>query len=148
MSERGCRKVLPGSLVRMKLEIRHAPMHLREARVAFRHVGAGGRLAGRAPIIDELHASGEPRDCTPLGSSSVGVSSVTLALEISEQDVPGVFKLSRVWVKTYGGRTYHYEGEALECPVEAIYPEDEVPEKMESYITKAARFDFSEVEPA
>jgi hypothetical protein len=34
-----------------------------------------------------------------------------------------------------------------ECPVEAIYPEDEVPEEMESYITKAARFDFSEAEP-
>jgi NAD-dependent dihydropyrimidine dehydrogenase PreA subunit len=34
-----------------------------------------------------------------------------------------------------------------ECPVEAIYPEDEVSEAMDSYITKAARFDFSEVEP-
>ena len=27
-----------------------------------------------------------------------------------------------------------------ECPVEAIYPEDEVPEEMESYITKAANY--------
>jgi NAD-dependent dihydropyrimidine dehydrogenase PreA subunit len=27
-----------------------------------------------------------------------------------------------------------------ECPVEAIYPEDEVPEEMESYITKAADY--------
>jgi NAD-dependent dihydropyrimidine dehydrogenase PreA subunit len=27
-----------------------------------------------------------------------------------------------------------------ECPVEAIYPEDEVPEDMESYITKAANY--------
>jgi NAD-dependent dihydropyrimidine dehydrogenase PreA subunit len=27
-----------------------------------------------------------------------------------------------------------------ECPVEAIYPEDEVPEDMESYVTKAADY--------
>jgi NAD-dependent dihydropyrimidine dehydrogenase PreA subunit len=27
-----------------------------------------------------------------------------------------------------------------ECPVEAIYPEDEVPEDMESYTTKAANY--------
>jgi NAD-dependent dihydropyrimidine dehydrogenase PreA subunit len=27
-----------------------------------------------------------------------------------------------------------------ECPVEAIYPEDEVPEDQESYITKAAEY--------
>jgi NAD-dependent dihydropyrimidine dehydrogenase PreA subunit len=27
-----------------------------------------------------------------------------------------------------------------ECPVEAIYPEDEVPEDMEQYITKAANY--------
>jgi NAD-dependent dihydropyrimidine dehydrogenase PreA subunit len=27
-----------------------------------------------------------------------------------------------------------------ECPVEAIYPEDEVPEDMESYVTKAANY--------
>src|SRR4028119_1847996 len=27
-----------------------------------------------------------------------------------------------------------------ECPVEAIYPEDEVPEEMESYTTKAANY--------
>jgi NAD-dependent dihydropyrimidine dehydrogenase PreA subunit len=27
-----------------------------------------------------------------------------------------------------------------ECPVEAIYPEDEVPDDMESYITKAANY--------
>ena len=34
-----------------------------------------------------------------------------------------------------------------ECPVEAIYPEDEVPEDQESYIAKAARFHFLGVEP-
>ena len=34
-----------------------------------------------------------------------------------------------------------------ECPVEAIYPDDEVPEEMEQYITKAAEFDYSGMEP-
>ena len=36
---------------------------------------------------------------------------------------------------------------APECPVEAIYPDDEVPEEMEQYITKAAEFDYSGMEP-
>jgi NAD-dependent dihydropyrimidine dehydrogenase PreA subunit len=34
-----------------------------------------------------------------------------------------------------------------ECPVEAIYPDDEVPEEMESYIAKNAEFDYSGMEP-
>jgi ferredoxin len=34
-----------------------------------------------------------------------------------------------------------------ECPVEAIYPDDEVPEEMQSYITKAAEFDYSRIAP-
>ena len=33
------------------------------------------------------------------------------------------------------------------CPAEAVYPEDEVPEEMESYVTKATEFDYSGVEP-
>jgi NAD-dependent dihydropyrimidine dehydrogenase PreA subunit len=35
----------------------------------------------------------------------------------------------------------------LECPVEAIYPDDELPEDMEHFKTKAAEFDYSGVEP-
>ena len=34
-----------------------------------------------------------------------------------------------------------------ECPVEAIYPDDELPEDMEHFKTKAAEFDYSGVEP-
>jgi ferredoxin len=34
-----------------------------------------------------------------------------------------------------------------ECPVEAIYPDDEVPEHMQHYITKAAEFDYSGIAP-
>ena len=34
-----------------------------------------------------------------------------------------------------------------ECPVEAIYPDDELPEEMEHFKTKAAEFDYSGVEP-
>jgi Fe-S-cluster-containing hydrogenase component 2 len=34
-----------------------------------------------------------------------------------------------------------------ECPVEAIYPDDEVPEDMQHYITKAAEFDYSRIAP-
>ncbi len=34
-----------------------------------------------------------------------------------------------------------------ECPVEAIYPGDEVPEDQESYATKAVEFDYSNIAP-
>ena len=33
------------------------------------------------------------------------------------------------------------------CPVEAIYPDDEVPEDMQHYIIKAAEFDYSRIAP-
>jgi hypothetical protein len=35
-----------------------------------------------------------------------------------------------------------------ECPVEAIYPEDEVPEEMDSYISRAVGFDHSGMRPS
>jgi NAD-dependent dihydropyrimidine dehydrogenase PreA subunit len=34
-----------------------------------------------------------------------------------------------------------------ECPVEAIYPGDEVPEEMQHYATRAAEFDYSTTAP-
>jgi ferredoxin len=34
-----------------------------------------------------------------------------------------------------------------QCPVEAIYPGDEVPEHLQQYATKAAEFDYSGVAP-
>ena len=34
-----------------------------------------------------------------------------------------------------------------QCPVEAIYPGDEVPEEMQEYVTKAAELDFSKLAP-
>jgi ferredoxin len=34
-----------------------------------------------------------------------------------------------------------------ECPVEAIYPGDEVPEDQQSYVTTAAEFDYSSTAP-
>ena len=35
-----------------------------------------------------------------------------------------------------------------QCPVDAIYPDYQLPEEMEHYKTKAYEFDFSEMEPA
>jgi ferredoxin len=34
-----------------------------------------------------------------------------------------------------------------ECPVEAIYPGDEVPEDMQYYVSRAAEFDYSDTAP-
>jgi ferredoxin len=34
-----------------------------------------------------------------------------------------------------------------ECPVEAIYPGDEVPEDMQYYVSRAAEFDYSSTAP-
>jgi NAD-dependent dihydropyrimidine dehydrogenase PreA subunit len=34
-----------------------------------------------------------------------------------------------------------------QCPVEAIYPGDEVPEDMQYYVSRAAEFDYSSTAP-
>jgi hypothetical protein len=108
MSERRYEKFWPGSVIRMVLEIRHAPMHLRNAGVVFRHE--------EQPEF-ELYAAGEP---DPTGSQvslsprGVGEPSVTeMELQIPEGAVSGIYKVKRAWAESYGGHTYRYEGEEL-----------------------------------
>jgi hypothetical protein len=74
MSERRYeKKLLPGAVVKVKLELQHAPMAWSEAFVAFRRQGPEGKWVGDSPTVDEVYASGLPSDFTVLGSAGVGV---------------------------------------------------------------------------
>jgi hypothetical protein len=70
-------------------------MHVREAGVVFRHVEHDQ---------SELTASGPPE--TIGGQTNV----VRLTLPIPAVATPGLYRVNRMWVETYGGRRYDYEG--------------------------------------
>lgn len=97
MSERGYRRYLPGDEIRLKLEIQHPLMHLGEAGVAFRHE--------EYPQI-ELDARG-PTEVA--GNSRV----VNLMLSVPPGATPGLYRAHRLWVETYAGRVYDYEGDEV-----------------------------------
>jgi hypothetical protein len=99
MRDHGYRRFLPGDEVRLNLEIiKFVRMHVREAGVVFRHVEHDQ---------SELTASGPPE--TIGGQSNVA----RLTLPIPAEATPGLFRVNRMWVETYGGRRYDYEGEEV-----------------------------------
>lgn len=97
MSERGYRRYLPGDEIPLKLEIQHPRMHLGEAGVAFHH---------EEHPETELSASG-PTEVA--GNSRV----VNLRLSVPPGAAPGLYRANRLWVETYGGRVYDYEGDEV-----------------------------------
>jgi hypothetical protein len=100
MRDHGYRRFLPGEEVRLNLEIiKFARMHVREAGVVFRHVEHDKR--------SELTASGTPEHIE--GQSNL----VRLTLPIPAGAPPGLYRVNRMWVETYGGRRYDYEGEEV-----------------------------------
>ena len=99
MIDHGYLRFLPGDQVRLNLEIiKFARMHVREAGVVFRHVEHDQ---------SELTASGPPE--TIGGQSNVA----RLTLPIPAVATPGLYRVNRMWVETYGGRRYDYEGEEV-----------------------------------
>ena len=103
MSEHGYRQFLPGDKIRMELEIRYPRMHLREAGVTFRH---------EEHARSELSASGPVEDPDPrrrLSDSKVA----SLSFSVPSGALPGLYRVSELWVETYGGRVYRYEGEEV-----------------------------------
>jgi hypothetical protein len=100
---------LPGDMIRMRVEIRHIPIRLHKAGVVFRHEeetegselyavgvpGASGNRAAHAP--------------TAVGGPSVA----ELTLEVPRRAAPGVYKVDRMWVETFGGRVYRYQRDEL-----------------------------------
>jgi hypothetical protein len=99
MMDHGYLRYLPGDQVRLNLEIiKFTRMHVREAGVVFRHV---------EHEQSELTASGPPE--TIGGQSNVA----RLTLSIPALATPGLYRVNRMWVETYGGRRYDYEGEEV-----------------------------------
>ncbi len=88
MMDHGYLRYLPGDQVRLNLEIiKSARMHVREAGVVFRHVDHDQ---------SELTASGPPE--TIGGQSNVA----RLTLPIPADATPGLYRVNRMWVETYG----------------------------------------------
>ena len=123
MNEGGYRQFLPGDEIKLKLEIRYARMHLHEVGVVFRH-----------EEDEEQHqlAAGGP----PEASGTTNVAELTLLVPAGA--VPGIYRVRQLWLETYGGRVYRYQGEevaeiASRFALEVIAEPDEKPELGLSY---------------
>jgi hypothetical protein len=101
MSEHGYSGFLPGDIVRLELVIQDPRMHLSEAGVVFRH---------EERDQSELSASGPVEDLEPRRRTSPPHKVATLAFPVPGEAEPGLYRVNRLWVETYGGRVYHYEG--------------------------------------
>jgi hypothetical protein len=111
VSEQRLQKYRPGDEIEMVLHIQHAPMHLRE--VSARLFSKGQEEGG---IISHIDLSGTPgiSEEQPFQLQAPLQSEVRLSVKVGPDDVPGVYRLNRVTVKTYGGREHHYSAEELD----------------------------------
>jgi hypothetical protein len=104
MSEHGYRRFLPGDKVSLELEIHSPHMHLHEAGVSFRHEERyQSELSARGPVGDP-----DPRR---RGASNFKVAA--LSFSVPGGAAPGLYRVNELWVETYGGRVYRYEGEEV-----------------------------------
>ena len=105
------RKYRPGDEIDMVVRIEHAPMHLRE--VSARFFSKGQEEGG---IISHMDLSGTPSisEDQPSQLQAPLQSEVRLSAKVAPDDAPGVYRLNRVTVKTYGGREHHYSAEELD----------------------------------
>jgi hypothetical protein len=110
VSEQRLGKYRPGDEVDMVLYIQHAPMHLREVTARFFSKGQDGG------IISHIDLSGTPSisEDQPSQLHAPLQSEVRLSAKVAPDDAPGVYRLNRVTVKTYGGREHHYSAEELD----------------------------------
>ena len=110
MNEQRLPKYRPGDEVDMVVHIQHAPMHLREVSARFFSQGPEGG------IISHIDLSGTPSISEDQSSQLRASlqSEVRLSAKIAPDDAPGVYRLNRVTVKTYGGREHHYSAEELD----------------------------------
>jgi hypothetical protein len=94
----------------MVVHIQHAPMHLKE--VSARFFSKGQEEGG---IISHIDLSGTPSisEDQPSQLHASLQSEVRLSAKVAPDDAPGVYRLNRVTVKTYGGREHHYSAEEL-----------------------------------
>ena len=110
MNEQRLPKYRPGDEVDMVVHIQHAPMHLREVTARFFSKGQEGG------IISHIDLSGTPSISEDQSSQLRASlqSEVRLSAKIAPDDAPGVYRLNRVTVKTYGGREHHDSAEELD----------------------------------
>jgi hypothetical protein len=109
VSEQRLRTYKPGDEVDMMVHIQHAPMQLREVSARFFSKGQEGG------IISHVDLSGTPSisEDQPSRLQAALQSQVRLSAKVAPDDAPGVYRLNRVTVKTYGGREHHYSAEEL-----------------------------------
>ncbi len=110
MSEELLPKYRPGDEIEMVVHIQHAPMHLREVTARFFSKGQEGG------IISHIDLRGTPSISEDQTSREQALlqSEVRLSAKVAPDVVPGVYRLERVRVKTYGGREHHYSAEELD----------------------------------
>ena len=112
MSEqRLLQKYSPGDEIDMVVHIEHAPMRLRE--VSARFFSKGQEEGG---IISHMDLSGTPSINEDQPSQQLRASlqsEVRLSGKVAPDGAPGVYRLNRVTVKTYGGREHHYSADEL-----------------------------------
>jgi hypothetical protein len=110
VSEQLLPKYRPGDEIDVVLHIQHAPMHLREVTARFFSKGQEGG------IISHIDLSGTPSisEDQPSQLQPPLQSEVRLSAKVAPDEVPGVYRLDRVTVKTYGGREHHYSAEELD----------------------------------
>jgi hypothetical protein len=110
--EQRLQKYRPGDEIDMVVRIEHAPMRLRE--VSARFFSQGQEEGG---IISHMDLSGTPSMNEDQPSQQVQAtlqSEVRLSAKVAPDGAPGVYRLNRVTVKTYGGREHHYSAEELD----------------------------------
>jgi len=111
VSEQRLRQFRPGDEIDMVVHIQHAPMHLREVSARFFSKGQEGG------IISHMDLSGTPsigEDQPSQLQAAALQSEVRLSAKVAPDGAPGVYRLKRVTVKTYGGREHHYSAEELD----------------------------------
>jgi hypothetical protein len=111
VSEQRLPKYRPGDEIDLVVHIQHAPMHLRE--VTARLFSQGHEEGG---IISHMDLSGTPSmsEDQPSQLQAPLQSEVRLSAKVAPDDAPGVYRLSRVTVRTYGGREHHYSAQELD----------------------------------
>ena len=109
VNEQRLPKYRPGDEVDMMVHIQHAPMHLKEVTARFFSKGQEGG------IISHIDLSGTPSisEDQPSQLHASLQSEVRLSAMVAPDDAPGVYRLNRVTVKTYGGREHHYSADEL-----------------------------------
>jgi hypothetical protein len=110
VSEQPLQKYRPGDEIDLVVHIEHAPMHLREVSARFFSQGEEGA------IISHMDLSGTPSISEDQPSKLQGAlqSEVRLSAKVAPDGAPGLYRLNRVTVKTYGGREHHYSAEELD----------------------------------